>query len=844
MPGESKDRVLPGRRHIIKRPRLTRILDESNARVQMLVAPAGYGKTTLAREWLENRRHAWYQGGPASADVAALAAGLAEATGEIVPQAGERMRARLRATNSPEQDVEPLAELLAEDLLNWPSDAWLAIDDYQFLCESIASERFIELLLGSRLQLTLTSRNRPRWVSAKRLIYGELHEIGRSLLAMTQDEATELLADREGVDASGILALAEGWPAVISLAALTQSTRIPEHAFSASLHEFFADELYQAAQPKTRGALLQLAVAPSITSDLVTSLFGSAGHVAINEGIQLGMLTQVRDSVEMHPLLRSFLLSRTEDSGQSMVDVLARMIDHYVDTESWDNLFSLVETLRRPELISRLLRSALLPMLKQGRFATVSRWVAYAREQQVDDPAVDLAEAELGFRRGENPQAEVLALHAAGAMKNEDSLLSRAFFIAGEAAHLDHRDAEALGHFARAHDQAAHTEDAWRALWGQVLSAASLHHPEAPTLVVRLQAFDCNEPDFLLCRAIAPGVLGVRAGTLQGVNAALVAALPLAPKARDPLVRLSFLLTLAQVLSLEAKYEESLEIVARVVSEADALGLTFVLQHAYTNQAYSELGLRRFGKALELLDKALEATMVSDNPHVLSNTRSLRARVLLAQGIFSKALETLEADWDSASEPAMLGEFEATRALACASLGLHDKAESSARRATAMTTGVEALVLARCAEAITASALNRPDAESAVDEALRAACHTRNFDGLVCSYRAHPPLLRALAPRAARQPELARVLSSARDHSLAKKAGLTITINEGALSALTSREREVLGLVAQGLTNREIASRLFISASTVKVHVLHILEKLGARSRTEAALLAVDAGLL
>jgi DNA-binding NarL/FixJ family response regulator len=88
------------------------------------------------------------------------------------------------------------------------------------------------------------------------------------------------------------------------------------------------------------------------------------------------------------------------------------------------------------------------------------------------------------------------------------------------------------------------------------------------------------------------------------------------------------------------------------------------------------------------------------------------------------------------------------------------------------------------------------------------------------------------------------VLSSARDHSLAKKAGLTISVNERALSALTSREREVLGLVAQGLTNREIASRLFISASTVKVHVLHILEKLGARSRTEAALLAVDAGLL
>ena len=77
MEPDGEDWVVPGRRYIIKRPRLTRLLDGSKARVRMLIAPAGYGKTTLAREWFEKRPHAWYQGTAASADVAALAAGLA-----------------------------------------------------------------------------------------------------------------------------------------------------------------------------------------------------------------------------------------------------------------------------------------------------------------------------------------------------------------------------------------------------------------------------------------------------------------------------------------------------------------------------------------------------------------------------------------------------------------------------------------------------------------------------------------------------------------------------------------------------------------------------------------------
>ena len=80
-------------------------------------------------------------------------------------------------------------------------------------------------------------------------------------------------------------------------------------------------------------------------------------------------------------------------------------------------------------------------------------------------------------------------------------------------------------------------------------------------------------------------------------------------------------------------------------------------------------------------------------------------------------------------------------------------------------------------------------------------------------------------------------LVSSLDSSLGATAGVNVSPRDGAtgLEPLTPREHEVLDLVRQGLSNREIAHTLWIAESTVKVHVRHVLEKLGAKSRTEAA---------
>ena len=90
--------------------------------------------------------------------------------------------------------------------------------------------------------------------------------------------------------------------------------------------------------------------------------------------------------------------------------------------------------------------------------------------------------------------------------------------------------------------------------------------------------------------------------------------------------------------------------------------------------------------------------------------------------------------------------------------------------------------------------------------------------------------------------------------ALARRARLTLEVPTAAIDpavsiapvdpwGLSLREREVLALLGEGRTNRQIGEALFISDKTASVHVTHILVKMGVSSRTEAALLAGRSGV-
>jgi DNA-binding NarL/FixJ family response regulator len=82
------------------------------------------------------------------------------------------------------------------------------------------------------------------------------------------------------------------------------------------------------------------------------------------------------------------------------------------------------------------------------------------------------------------------------------------------------------------------------------------------------------------------------------------------------------------------------------------------------------------------------------------------------------------------------------------------------------------------------------------------------------------------------------------DPVVARQLTRTLVTHQGTATALTIREREILVLVAQGKSNRDIADALMISERTARTHVSHVLSKLGLTSRTQAALWAVREGLV
>lgn len=835
--------VEPGRRYIIKRPRLTRLLDQTKARVRMLIAPAGYGKTTLAREWLENRPHAWYQGTAATADVAALAAGLAKTAATVIPGAGRRMIERLRATGMPDQEAELLAELFVSDLADWPHDTWLVIDDYQFAADSQASEQFVRFIADhTALPLFVTSRVRPTWATSRRLLYGEILELGQNQLAMSQEEGAEVLA-RHPDEAPGLIALAEGWPAVIGLAALTQEEfEPPEDSIPDALYNYFAEELYQTADLNIQRGLCQLAFMSSISPALAEAALGESAAEVLGKGVRLGALVPSRRAYEIHPLLKRFLRSKLqEESDESIEELVYRLGVLFVDRRLWDDAFSVIEHFYSESLFTQLLSNALPSMLNEARLPTLHRWLGHGREHQLDSAVTNVAEAEIAVRAGDRKAAEVLSLRAIDMMSADHPLASRAFSLSGFCAHMTYRDEVARDRYQKARSLAKSTQDILRAQWGEFLALVALGRPEAEAALDEFSRHQGKGPDDCLQLANGKLMLALMHDSFRAELEVAEGMTAILPNSTDPLIRSSFLNTYASALVLAARYDAARETADVELAEAEEYRLDFVIPHGAMYKAAALVGLREFRNCKKYLDQAERLQGDPADRFFASNCVSIRARMHIATGEVEQAAHLMETNQDVPVTPDMQAEYEAWWSLILACGGETHQASQLANAAEAASNRVEVRGITPAVRAIVAVRHKARDTQQKVLAALRIAQQTGNFDGLVAAYRGCPPILEYLAQSSRDLPLLVALLQRARDDKLGTAAGVIMPVpNPLSAESLTKREREVQLLLRHGLKNREIARVLFISESTVKVHLRHIYEKLGVRSRTEAAVLGVS----
>src|SRR5579864_8996648 len=131
----------------IERPRLTKLLDEAGARIILLLAPAGYGKTTLAQQWTRAQETVgWYSGGPAMVDVAGLTVGLAEVLGTMGAPPRADMVERVRILAARGHDPRGLAKAVSGGAPG--ADSLLVVDDYHHALGSPDAEAFFEELVA------------------------------------------------------------------------------------------------------------------------------------------------------------------------------------------------------------------------------------------------------------------------------------------------------------------------------------------------------------------------------------------------------------------------------------------------------------------------------------------------------------------------------------------------------------------------------------------------------------------------------------------------------------------------------------------------------------------------
>ncbi|MGH8544733.1 MAG: LuxR C-terminal-related transcriptional regulator, partial [Gammaproteobacteria bacterium] len=800
-------------------------------------------------EWLQGRDHvAWYRATSASADLAAFSAGLADVIAPIVPGTGNRLKQRLRVGDAPERAVRPLAELLAEDLAAWPEDGIIVVDDYHLVTDSVPVEDFVDWVLTLvPVRMLITTRRRPAWALARRVLYGEIMEIGPEQLAMNDEEASRVLEGRPSESVRMLVRQAHGWPALIGLAALSATLELPEERVSDALFRYFAEEVLRREPADVQRFMLLASVPPSLNARIAKDVLGFSDPEPLIQRLRSEDILREseRDRFTFHPLVRDFLRRRLEiDDAQLLGEISTASIHDAASEGRWEEALDLVPFLERRELAADLAAKAAPDLLAAGRIETLEKWLTACDVHVFSAPGAALARAEVLTRKGRLSEAASVAQELARVLGDDGEQLSKAWYVAGRALHLLSDDEASLKCHRAARDAALTPTDVENALWGCFVAAAELELSEASHFLDALERGTTPSIDARLRLGNGRVLAAERQTSYASLAPSIDALVPLAGQAADPMITTSFLARAADLNISRGRYETARQLAQQAIDLSTRLHLEFATILCWLSRLHAEIGLRQDRSLRRGLLELNELKAENEDPYVDLALQSIHLRRALMDGRPLKEEHLLVPPSPDLQKSGQ-GSFWSLLGISYMLSNRFQEAEECIAKTLELTQAVEPVFYARYG-AIILSLIQGHDSRGvlpALRDLIMDTQYHEVLDALVVAYRAYPPLLTLAAEAPDVTPIVSLAVAQARDEVLAERAGLRIPqilSRQNPLDLLTPREREVLALLGQGLMNAEIAKALFISQSTAKVHLHHIFEKLNVSTRMQAVLKAQE----
>jgi LuxR family maltose regulon positive regulatory protein len=847
---------------LLIRPRLIERLRTANqARLILVCAPAGYGKTTLVSQAAaaDDGRLAWFSLDERDNDPGRFVAYLVGAILRLDPAIGDAIpRADDSAGSGSSWDV---LEAVLNALANSADMTRLIIDDYHRIQNPVVHQlmNYVVEFAPPQLRLIVTSRVDPPLALARLRASGDLLEIRAAELSFTREETAQYLAiDNEGPLPTGMILRVhlrtEGWVVALQLLNLLirgeseeRRTAILEGFVGSRRHvaDFLLDEVLRQRTPTHRSFLLRTSILARLTGPLCDAVTGQGDgqaflHALERDGIPLFSLDDQRRWYRYHHLFSEFLAQQLGDElGEAGVELLHRrasawLSEHNQIDEAIDHSLAAHDWERAIDLLYR----AGLEATAFRRTLTLRRWLEALPDSYLDgNPMLMLwygrtlsSTCKPKRARAVLEQAEQ-ALLAVGA----NHLIGGARIARAWGAIHEGRVADALDFSRSAIELEAGASAAARSMASYTLAAALLRAGHAVEAQAQMGRANAVHP--------LPTIASVEVG---------------------------------HALALQGRLAEAVDQIETGLTNDNP---TDSHRRGYIWLAAIYRAWNNLDRAGEQLDRAEELAAFFDAESFFPSLEVARARLLWAGGDSDQALAELARGIErsrSAGVAAATDEAEAVRAGFWLALerfdeavawsrqaGLHPDAPPDYSRLEAQLVYARVLIaddqsdqalglLARLGQAAVADGRvhdagrimlleglahqerRRPDAAlGALTEAIALYAPSGHLRCVADEDHALIGLLLSAAASGTHLDYVRRLLDvvGRRPPSPAETTG-------GLIDPLSNRELEVLRLVSVGLSNREISDQLFISLPTVKRHISTILEKLAANSRTQAVSVA------